>query len=209
LYVPPSFAETDPETLRRFVAEHSFATLVSVDGDEPFASHLPLLWDREPQPHGRLVGHMARANPQWRHTDGRRVLAVFHGPHAYVSPTWYEAVNVVPTWNYAAVHLTGVLRIDEDRDRLRELVRRTVQHYEAPLPQPWFPDSPDPEFAEKLLDAIVGFTVEVDRVEGKWKLSQNHAAERRRKVVAALQATGDPRSQTVAAMMAATLPPAE
>jgi len=105
MYIQSNFVETDQHKLHDFIERQSFVTLVSNDGGEPVASHLPLLLDRDHGPHGRLIGHMARANPQWQSADNQSVLAIFHGPHAYISPTWYEAVNVVPTWNYVAVHV--------------------------------------------------------------------------------------------------------
>jgi transcriptional regulator len=204
MYIPASFAETDPAALHHLMQRHSFATLVSQGEGEPFASHLPLLIEHFPAPHGRLLGHMARANPQWRSADGQRVLAIFHGPHAYVSPTWYEAANVVPTWNYAVVHAYGRLRL-VGPERLREIVRRTVDRYESGRPAPWSMDAPDPAFVEKLLESIVGFEIDVDRLEGKWKLSQNHSAERREKVIHALQNAGDDEAQLVAGMMQQSL----
>jgi transcriptional regulator len=202
MYVPASFAVTDRAVLHQFMEAHSFATLVSHDGTDPFASHVPLLLDRDAGPHGRLIGHIARANPQWKHAGGQRVLAIFSGPHAYVSPTWYEAQNVVPTWNYVAVHAYGALRLIDDRERLREIVRRTVAVYEANMPRPWSVKMPEAVFIDKLLDAIVGFEIDVDRIEGKWKLNQNHDAERRRKVVEALRAQGSADGLQIAGLMA-------
>ena len=164
MYVPASFAVTEPAVLHEFMERHSFATLVSHDGTEPFASHVPLLLDRDTGPKCRLIGHVARANPQWKHAGGQRVLAIFSGPHAYVSPTWYAAQNVVPTWNYVAVHAYGVLRLIDARERLREIVRRTVAVYEANMPQPWSVDMPEAAFIDKLLESIVGFVIDVDRI---------------------------------------------
>jgi transcriptional regulator len=206
MYVPASFAVTDLAVLHDFIERHSFATLVSHDGTEPFASHVPLLLDRDAGLHGRLVGHVARANPQWKHAGGQRVLAIFSGPHAYVSPTWYAAQNVVPTWNYVAVHAYGVLRLIEDRERLREIVRRTVAVYEASMPRPWSVEMPEAAFIDKLLEAIVGFEIEIDRIEGKWKLNQNHDAERRRRVVEALRASDNTDGLQIAGLMENTLP---
>ena len=144
MYVPPHFAESDPATLHAFVERHSFGLLVSrVDG-APFATHLPLLLDRTAGPHGTLLGHMARANPHWRDLAGQTTLAVFAGAHAYVSPTWYEAENVVPTWNYTAVHACGRPELVEDRDALLAIIRRSVAVYEAAMPRPWGLDTTGP-----------------------------------------------------------------
>jgi transcriptional regulator len=189
MYIPASFQETDINKLHDFIEQHSFATLISQHESEPIASHLPLLLDRKSSSNGRLIGHMARANPQWQSAAGQHVLVIFHGPHAYISPTWYEAQNVVPTWNYIAVHAYGLFRLIEDQDRLLEIVSQTVRQYESPRPQPWSMDSPDSEFIDKLLSAIVGFEIDIERLEGKWKLNQNHPPERREKVICGLRET--------------------
>ena len=200
MYVPPSFARTDPADLFAFVEVHSFALLVSHRDGGPFASHLPLLLDRAAGPHGTLIGHMARANPQWRHLDGQSVLAVFSGPHAYVSPSWYEAEGVVPTWNYAAVHAVGTFRLVDAPDAVVGIVADTVEVYERGRSDPWRLDA-DAEYVRQLAAGIVGFWVEVERWEGKWKLSQNQPAERREKVAAALEGSSDPDARAVARLM--------
>jgi transcriptional regulator len=205
MYVPAAFAEADPTRLHDFIEQNSFGLLVSQVGGLPFASHLPFLLDRTAGPHGALVGHVARANPQWRDAAGQTVLAVFSGPHAYVSPTWYEAEQVVPTWNYTAVHAYGRAEVVEDKGALLEIVQRSVQVYEQAMPRPWSFD-PSGRFVERLLAQIVGFRIEVERFEGKWKLSQNHPAERRKKVVGALQRQGGEDAQAIAALMRAMLP---
>jgi len=112
MYIPPSFAKTDRTKLFDFIEQHNFGLLISQLGDEPAAVHVPLLLDRHAGTSGILVGHMAQANPQWQAKD-RNVLVVFSGPHVYISPSWYEAENVVPTWNYVAVHVYGTLHIVE------------------------------------------------------------------------------------------------
>jgi transcriptional regulator len=207
MYVPPHFAESNPATLHAFIERHSFGLLVSEVAGEPFATHLPFLLDRPAGPHGTLVGHVARANPQWRGLAGRTALAVFAGPHAYISPTWYAAENLVPTWNYAAVHAYGRAELVEDRDELLSIVRRTVDFYEAGLPRPWVPD-PAAAFVDRLLPQIVGFRIPLDRIEGKWKLNQNHPAGRRERVIRELEARGGEDARGVADLMRATLPAA-
>jgi len=198
MYVPTHFAEHDPAKLHAFIEQHSFATLVSYTEGQPVASHLPLLLDESRQ---RLIGHMARANDQWQTAAEHRVLAIFHGPHAYISPTWYQAANVVPTWNYVAVHVTGTLHLVEDRDRLRDIVERLVTVYEQHQPQPWTIASQDSTFIDRMLNAIVGFEIAIERIEGKWKLNQNHPPERREKVVRALQQSGTPDAVNIALLM--------
>lgn len=207
MYIPPSFLETNPATLFEFMERHSFATVVSqVEGD-PIASHLPLLIDRSIEPHGRLIGHMARANSHWQSAANRRVLVLFQGPHAYVSPGWIDATNVVPTWNYVAVHAYGTLRLIEDRDRLSDIVQRTVCRYESNRSQPWSVSVPDADFLERLLAAIVGFEIDVERIEGKWKLNQNHPPERRDQIIQGLRQTGRHDELEIAELMAAARQP--
>ncbi|HSG69635.1 MAG TPA: FMN-binding negative transcriptional regulator, partial [Planctomycetaceae bacterium] len=180
MYNPASFVQNDLPTLHSFIARHSFATLISQSADGPDVSHLPLLLDCE---QNRLLGHFARANPHWQTLDGQSVLAVFHGPHAYISPAWYEVPNTVPTWNYAVVHVRGLCQIVEDRAQTREILERTVQTFEADRPNPWSIDEVEPELLAKLISSIVAFTISIEQIEGKWKLNQNHDELRRRRVI--------------------------
>ncbi len=199
MYIPAAFAETDTAKLHEFMRRHSFAILTSIGGNGLVASHLPLLLDVAAGPRGHLLGHMARANPQWRRVEGE-VMAVFSGPDAYVSPSWYEEDGTVPTWNYVAVHAYGAFRFVEDRDGLLDILRRLVMTHEGPRSEPWAFDESAPH-VEGMLKAIVGFRIEITRLEGKWKLSQNHPEERRRKVVRALAERPDQDSKTIADLM--------
>jgi transcriptional regulator len=204
MYIPAAFAETDLNRLHDFIEQHSFGLLVSQVDGLPFTTHLPFLLDRTAGPHGTLICHVARANPQWREAAGQVALAVFSGPHAYVSPTWYEAEQVVPTWNYTAVHAYGRVEVIQDKAALLEIVQKSVRVYERAMPRPWSFD-PASTFVERLLAQIVGFRIEVEKIEGKFKLNQNHPAERRQKVVRALAERGDENAQAIAAMMQAML----
>jgi transcriptional regulator len=208
VYVPASFAETDPAALHGLMRRHSFAVLTSHGQSGLVASHLPLLLDADAEadagPYGRLLGHMARANPQWRDVRGE-VMAVFAGPHAYVSPSWYGERGTVPTWNYVAVHAYGTFRLVEGRDELLDILRRSVTAYESGRPAPWAFDDAEPH-VEALLKAVVGFRIEITRLEGKWKLSQNHPEERRRRVSAALAAEDSADARAVAALMRGEVP---
>jgi transcriptional regulator len=204
MYVPAYSAQTDLIMLHDFIERNSFGLLVSrVDG-QSFASHLPLLLDRQSGPHGALIGHMAKANPQWREAHDQMGLVVFSGPHVYVSPTWYETEQVVPTWNYVAVHAYGPIQVIEDAPTLFEIVGRTVGFYEQAMPQPWKFDGTT-MFAKRMLAQVVGFRIEIEKIEGKWKLNQNHPVERRKKVMHALQQRDDENSQAVAALMQESL----
>ena len=186
MYTPPGFQENDRETLHDFMEHNSFATLISSNEHEPFASHLPLLIERRRGTHGILTGHFARANPHWKLCNGQRVLTISHGPHAYISPGWVESTSMVPTWNYVMVHAYGVLRIIEDSAQLTDILKRMVTRYESGRDQPWSMDHADDGYIDKLTAAIVGFEIEIDRLEGKWKLSQNHPQERREQIISGL-----------------------
>ena len=171
MYIPPSFRVDDVAVLYEFLDEYSFATLVSVRGGVPFATHLPLLLDRES---GVILGHLARANPHWEaFGSGAESLAIFHGPHAYISPAWYAAAPAVPTWNYAVVHVYGMPRLLAE-DRTREVVDQTVKKFESKHAAPWPNELPE-DFRQKLLRGIVGFEMPIARIEGKFKLGQNRS----------------------------------
>lgn len=222
MYVPSAFAKTDLAVLHDFIESNSFGLLVSsldepptaddrssTDNgqrttDVPFASHLPFLLDRDAGRKGALIGHMARANSQWQSAADQTVLAVFSGPHAYISPTWYEAEQVVPTWNYVAVHAYGKLRVIDERNALLDLLQQTVRLYEQNQPQPWSFDAGS-TFIERLLAQIVGFHIEIEKIEGKWKLNQNHPIERRERVIQALRQQDGENAQAIAALMRATM----
>ena len=204
MYVPAVFAETDRTRLHDFIERNSFGLLVSQVDGLPFATHLPFLLERTVGPHGALIGHLARANPQWRQVSNQTALAIFAGPHAYISPTWYESEQVVPTWNYTAVHAYGPIDVIEDKAALLEIVHKMVALYEQSMPRPWRFDSEN-IYAERMLQQIVGFRIAIERIEGKWKLNQNHPVERREKVVQALRGQNDENSSAVAELMQAML----
>lgn len=196
MYIPPAFAETDLSRLHDAIERHSFAVLVSTAGGEIVASHLPLLLDRATGSNGTLIGHMARANGQWRQAADAEVLTVFSGPHAYISPSWYEAPLTVPTWNYIAVHAYGRLQLIDDLDETIALLNRTVDHYESSQPTPWQLQE-SPEFVARLAAQVVAFRIPITRLEGKWKLNQNRPAEQRARVSSRLLDDNDEASRQV------------
>ena len=221
MYLPKINRETDPNALNSFMQQHSFATLISNDADNvPFATHLPVLLDTTRGERGTLVAHMARANPHWRHfsaedaSSSDEVLVVFQGPHAYISPSWYASEFSVPTWNYTAVHAYGKPKIVQDGADLRKMLTELVATYEPPMAQasqvesslvkPWSTDWSDAR-NEPLLKAIVGFELEITRLEGKFKLSQNKPAADRAGVIKALQQSTDQDERGVADMMSCEL----
>jgi transcriptional regulator len=204
MYIPSAFAETDLEKLHDFIEQHSFGLLVSHHERLPFATHLPFLLDRSSGPSGTLIGHIARANPQWRELAGQTALAIFSGPHTYISPSWYEAENVVPTWNYVAVHVYGRVQLVEEEVPLLDILRRTVDVYEKSMPRPWSFDVSS-TFVKRLVTQIVGLRIEIEKIEGKFKLSQNHPLERRQRVVQALDRSPNGNVVAIAALMTKTL----
>ena len=200
MYIPAHFAQHDIGALHGAIDRYSFATLVSNRAGVMTASHLPLLLDRASGEHGTLLGHMARANLQWREAAAQEALAIFAGPHAYISPSWYEAAEVVPTWNYVTVHAYGRLQLIEDRAEVEPLLTRMVAVYEAGQPRPWRLDEPA-EFVERMLRQIVAFKIPITRLEGKWKLNQNRPAEQRQRVINVLSQRQDENSQALAKLM--------
>ncbi|MDG2391139.1 MAG: FMN-binding negative transcriptional regulator [Planctomycetaceae bacterium] len=205
MYRPASFDESDLAKLHDTIEAHSFATLISQHDQAPCASHLPLLLDRKSGPYGTLIGHMARANPQWEDAGGQEVLTIFHGPHAYISPSWCDSDKAVPTWNYVAVHCYGTLELETSPDQLRQIVHDYVTTYEKSFDSPWSTAGSAPGFLDSLLHAIVGFRIRIDRIEGKWKLNQNHDADRRRKIIEGLEASSAPNDLEIAELMKQTL----
>ena len=179
MYLPPHFEQHDPAVLHALMREHPLAALVSLGEDGLTADHLPLEFDATAGEHGTLFGHVARANPLWRVAAGAPVLAVFGGPQAYVSPSWYPSKaathKVVPTWNYTVVHAHGVLEAVEDSPWLRALVGRLTDHFEAPRPVPWSVGDAPADYVQQMLRAIVGIRIPLTRLVGKWKVSQNRS----------------------------------
>lgn len=189
LYVPSHFRVEDRGELVAFMRANAFATLVSSGEAGLHVSHVPLLVDVDGEA-VRLRGHVARANKQWEALEGaREVLAIFHGPHAYVSPTWYASHPAVPTWNYAVVHAQGKARLMEEAE-LHEVVMELSAHYEAGNKPPWKMSELPAAYASSMLAMIVGFEIEVESLEGKFKLSQNRTAEIPR-VIERLEAGGE------------------
>jgi len=203
MYLPKHFEQTDAEALHGLMRDYPLASLVSMQGGVPTADHVPLEFDAGTN---TLRGHVARANPLWRVAAGQPVLAVFTGPQAYVTPSWYPSKaathKVVPTWNYTVVHAHGVLRVVEDAPWLHALVSGLTAHHEAPRATPWaVSDAPD-DFVQQLLRAIVGIEIPVERLLGKWKVSQNRSEPDRLGVAAGL-AEGAEESQAMARLMQA------
>jgi transcriptional regulator len=195
MYVPSHFAENRTEVLHGAIEGAGLGTLVTTGAGGLGASHIPFLLDREPAPLGRLIGHLARANAQWKSTaSGSAALAIIIGPDAYVTPSWYatkrETGRVVPTWNYVAVHAHGTVRFFEDRERLLDVVTRLTDRHERSRPVPWSVHDAPPDYLDGMLNGIVGVELTITRLEGQWKASQNKTEADRCSVEDGLRADG-------------------
>lgn len=199
MYTPAHFQIDDLGTLHAFIQRHSFATLVSQEGGVPQATHLPFLLNPIQGGHGILLSHMARANPQLSHFTNSEVLVIFTGPHAYISPAWYATQPAVPTWNYTAVHAYGIPRIVTQHDRFAQMLHDLVEFYESGRPNRWNGELP-PEFRDALMKGIVGIEIEITRLEGKFKLSQNRPKDAQ-SVIAMLEKSTDQTDRETAQMM--------
>ena len=206
MYTPRAFAETDLTGLDRLIERDAFVTLVTVADGLPFISHLPVLYARDGD--GIVIeGHWARPNPQARHAGP--ALVIVHGPHAYLSPGWYadkEEAARVPTWNYAVAHLQGTLESTEDTDQLASIVDRLSQANEARVGNDWRFEH-DRDDHVRQLRGIIGFRFTVDRVELKFKLSQNHPVANVEGAAAALYRLGGEDNVAVADLMRERLAP--
>jgi transcriptional regulator len=201
VYTPSQFDISDRAAIARLMHDHPFATVVTPVTPEPQISHLPLLLVPGCEPHGTLLGHMARANPHWRDIERVESTAIFQGPHAYVSPAWYaEPARGVPTWNYAVVHACGMLEIIDDPVATCRVLDALVHRFEGTRDNPWQFAMPE-EQRDALVGAIVAFRMRIRRLTGKFKLSQNRPATDRARVAQALEDAGDFESVSVAAWM--------
>jgi transcriptional regulator len=200
MYLPEAFKAGDLRLLDRLVAYNAFGTLVSQADGAPFASHLPVLYRRAA---GQVIltGHWARANPQWRDIAAQRVLFIFHGPHAYISPRWYvEPGKNVPTWNYAVAHIYGRVRLIHETHELERIVTALATRYESGAQAPWRLEDTG-QAGRGRLKAIVGFELTADEVQVKLKLNQNHVAGNVRGAIEGLEAIGSQQAADVAAWM--------
>lgn len=203
MYTPSAFRVEDAAKLTALMQQNSFATVVTHDGQSSLASHLPMLYDPQRGPSGTLISHMARANSQWQHLQrGGEVLVIFQGPHAYISPSLYQVHPAVPTWNYAAVHAYGMPKLITDHSRLVEILDATVRMYEASRPEPWAGDLPE-GYRDGMIKALVGFEIQVTRLEGKFKLGQNRSPADMQGVYEALAHSSDSMERALADLMAA------
>ncbi|KAA0566652.1 FMN-binding negative transcriptional regulator [Bacillus sp. CH30_1T] len=197
MYIPNDFKVTDESVTYGIINEHSFATLFSQHNGRPVATHLPLLLSKE---NTHLYGHFARPNPQWKEIENQTVLAVFHGPHCYVSPSWYETNQAVPTWNYVSVHVYGEVELIKDENELIGSLHEMVSKYEAPDGSYRLQDV-DAKFLAGMSKGVQGFKIKINHIEGKAKLSQNHSLQRQERVINHLQQIPNTDEQRIASLM--------
>lgn len=210
MYVNKHHRFDDAGAMQALIDAYALGAWVLAGRDGLIANHIPFLLDRERGPHGTLVGHVARANPVWRMLDAQvESMVIFQGPQAYITPNWYpgkaEHGKVVPTWDYAVVHAHGVARAIEDRDWLLAMLGRLTGTHEATLQRPWRIEDAPPAYIDKLLRAIVGIEIRIDRLEGKLKASQDEAQEDRIGTVAGLRGLSDPKAGAMADLVKGAL----
>jgi transcriptional regulator len=210
MYCPAHFSESRPEALHALMREHPLATLVTMGESGLNVDHVPLILETATDGNAVLHGHVARANPMWRTLRADvEALAIFHGPDAYITPSWYptkrEHGKAVPTWNYAVVHARGPLRVIHDADWLRTQVESLTQTQESAFAEPWAVSDAPADYIEKMLAAIVGIEIPVKSLEGKWKASQNQPEGNRQGAVQGLQALGTEGTRRMAQLIACDL----
>ncbi len=197
MFIPAYFRKTDLRETEAFIRDHSFAILVSNVDNKPWATHIPLELEHKSNRESVLTGHISRANPQWKSfSNEETVMAIFQGPHSYVSSSWYNHINA-PTWNYIAVHVYGSMRILND-DQQREKLRAMVERYEANSARPFSMDAMPEEMIQKYLKGIVGFELIIESIEGKWKMSQNRDEEDKLNIIRELGKLGELNASLVA-----------
>jgi len=198
MYIPPYFEEKDRNALLAFMRQHNFAALICAADGYPMATHLPFLVEERDEKIF-LVAHMAKANPQWQHFANADLLVIFQGPHAYISPSNYEKKQNVPTWNYIAVHAYGKARLIDDANGMMQLMERSINTFEQGFMPQWKELSPD--YINNMMKAIVAFEIEVTKLEGKFKLSQNKTSLEQHNIINTLGHSDDPIQKEIAAEM--------
>ncbi|MEH7485018.1 FMN-binding negative transcriptional regulator [Neobacillus drentensis] len=197
MYIPKHFKIDDEGTINDFIEKYSFATLFSQHNGEPYATHLPLILKKS---ENALYGHFARPNEQWKDAENQQVLVIFQGPHSYISPSWYETMKAVPTWNYVSIHVYGKMEIIENQKVIFDSLNVMVKKYESPV-SPYNLSDVDPSFIEGMSKGIVAFRINITKIEAKAKLSQNHPVERQELIINQLENTSHQDNLQVATLM--------
>ncbi|MEK4386083.1 FMN-binding negative transcriptional regulator [Solibacillus sp. FSL R5-0691] len=197
MYIPKQYQLTDNQKIRQLINEYSFATVVSIHQGVPTATHLPLYLSED----GKfLYGHFARANTQWKDILDQQVLAVFNGPHSYISSSWYETKDSVPTWNYVAVHVKGLIEMMEDEEEIRLSLHHLIEKYETPN-STYDVNAVDSKYMTGLLKGIVPFKIRISSIDAAAKLSQGHSKERQALVIDELLKRDDGFDEEIAKLM--------
>jgi transcriptional regulator len=209
MYTPKHFEEPRTEAIHELIRARPLSTLVTLTSAGLNANHIPLHLAATPAPFGTLRGHVARANRFWSdYAKDVEVLAIFHGPDSYITPSWYatkkETGKVVPTWNYAVVHAYGALRIIDDASWVRDQLEALTAHNEAGFAKPWAVSDAPHEYTEKLINNIVGFEIVITRLTGKWKVSQNQPEQNQAGVIEGLINSGLRDTEEMAKLVAAS-----
>ena len=202
MYIPKHFKMNDEEVIYDLIQKNSFATLFSNHNGEPYATHLPLLLNKE---EGFLYGHFARSNEQWKDIANQKVLVIFQGPHCYISPSWYETNQAVPTWNYVAIHVYGQMEIIKEGQEVFNSLLDMVSTYEKP-DSFYHLEDVDDNYIKGMSKGIVGFKIHITKIEGKAKLSQNHPADRQELIIKQLENSVDQNNIQIAELMKKNLP---
>ena len=197
MFIPKPFLINEEEEMFNIIEQNGFATLFSMHEGKPYATHLPLTLDRKKRV---LYGHFARPNKQWQDAENQELLAVFQGPHCYISSSWYETNKAVPTWNYVAVHIYGTLKIVTDEQEITQSLNRLVEKYEEADSTYSLSEVPD-AYISSLNKGIVAFTINIEKIEGAAKLSQHHSTERKKAVIQKLGQIPRENEQAIAKLM--------
>jgi transcriptional regulator len=201
MYNPPAFKEDDLNRQHQLIRQHPLGLLISSGPDGLQASPLPFHLVSDGSSFGRLQGHLSRGNPHWKTLDGDDVLVVFQGGDAYVTPAWYRSKSehgkVVPTWNYVMVQVHGTVRVIDDHEWLRSQITRLTHDHEAPRREPWHVTDAPATYIDAQISGIVGLEIDIRRIEGKWKVSQNRPEADRSGVAEGLEAIGDARMSSL------------
>ena len=204
MYLPKYFSTDDKKRVRELIAQNSFTTLLSFPkAEKPFISHLPLIFSPQTNEDNLLLGHMARSNPQWKHfKDNPEALAIINGPHTYITPRWYQSDRDVPTWNYAVAHLHGKIELVEKFSEQVQILMALTEFFESHERQPWAFAPPEDLLNEEALPAaIISFRFRIEKIEAKFKLSQNRSIEDRQGVIEGLNERQDQGSRAIREIM--------
>ncbi|WP_339146426.1 MULTISPECIES: FMN-binding negative transcriptional regulator [unclassified Sutcliffiella] len=200
MYIPKQFRKEDSAEIIEFIRSHSFGVLFSQHDGVPTVTHLPFIVSSQDDGTITLLTHMAKANPHWRSLHSQSGVAVFTGPHAYVSASWYEEENTVSTWNYISAHAHGNIEIIQEENSLKTILKEATDFYEKGFDAPWKLEDHE-ETVDSMLSGIVGVKMHVEKLEGKWKLNQHHSNVRKKRVIEQLKKQTPYDSKEIARLM--------